>query len=99
MAVMEPFFFFFNNLVFFLVLIATSVAVNLQFEKNEILTGDVKRSEDKKPEFTDVVTNQTVVAGRQEQYGKVAPLVKLCFSGRPSSPATSPTWARTRWPG
>ena len=67
MAVMEPFFFFFNNLVFFLVLIATSLAVNLQFEKNEILTGDVKRSEDKKPEFTDVVTNQTVVAGRQEQ--------------------------------
>ena len=99
MAVMEPFFFFFNNLVFFLVLITTSVAVNLQFEKNEILTGDVKRSEDKKPEFTDVVTNQTVVAGRQEQYGKVAPLVKLCFSGRPSSPAMSPTWARTRWPG
>ena len=79
MAVMEPFFFFFNNLVFFLVLIATSVAVNLQFEKNEILTGDVKRSEDKKPEFTDVVTNQTVVAGRQEQYGKVAPGKTLLF--------------------
>ena len=68
MAVMEPFFFLLtnNNLVFFLVLIATSVAVNLQFEKNDILAGgDVKRNEDKKPEFTDVVTNQTVVAGRQ----------------------------------
>merc|ERR1711990_999629 len=68
MAVMEPSFFFLltNNLVFFAVLITTSVAVNLQFEKNEILTsGDVKRSEDKKPEFTDVVTNQTVVAGRE----------------------------------
>ena len=79
MAVMEPSFFFLltNNLVFFAVLITTSVAVNLQFEKNEILTsGDVKRSEDKKPEFTDVVTNQTVVAGRQEQYATL-PLVKL----------------------
>ena len=68
MAVMEPFFFLLtnNNLVFFLVLIATSVAVNLQFEKNDILAGgDLKRNEDKKPEFTDVVTNQTVVAGRQ----------------------------------
>ena len=69
---MEPFFFFFffsNHIVFFLALIGTSVAVNLQFEKNEILSADVKRSEDKKPEFTDVVTNQTVVAGRQEEYG------------------------------
>ena len=68
MAVMEPFFCLLtnNNLVFFLVLIATSVAVNLQFEKNDVLAGgDVKRTEDKKPEFTDVVTNQTVVAGRQ----------------------------------
>jgi len=68
MAVMEPFFFLLtnNNLVFFLVLIATSMAVNLQFEKNDILAGgDVKRNEDKKPEFTDVVTNQTVVAGRE----------------------------------
>ena len=78
MAVMEPSFFFLftNNLVFFAVLITTGVAVNLQFEKNEILTsGDVKRSEDKKPEFTDVVTNQTVVAGRQEQYATL-PLEK-----------------------
>ena len=103
MAVIELFSSFTSNQInlafFFFVFVTTSVAVNLQYEKNEILTGDVKRSEDKKPEFTDVVTNQTVVAGRQEQYGKVVPLVKLCFSGRPSSPATSPTWARTRWPG
>ena len=64
-VIMEPFFFFFflinNNIVFFFVLITTSLAVNLQFEKNDILTGP----EDKKPEFTDVVTNQTVVEGRQ----------------------------------
>ena len=61
MAVMEPF-----NVALLYVLVANSVAVNLQYEmKNEEETGDVKRSEDKKPEFTDVVTNQTVVAGRQ----------------------------------
>ena len=61
MAVMEPF-----NVALLYVLVANSVAVNLQYEmKNEVVTGDVKRSEDKKPEFTDVVTNQTVVAGRQ----------------------------------
>ena len=69
MAVIELFSSFTSNQInlafFFFVFVTTSVAVNLQYEKNEILTGDVKRSEDKKPEFTDVVTNQTVVAGRQ----------------------------------
>ena len=101
MAVMEPFFFLLtnNNFVFFFVLIATSVAVNLQFEKNDILSvGDVKRPEDKKPEFTDVVTNQTVVAGRQAT--QIPEKVVIFFiSERPSSPAMCPTWALTRWPG
>ena len=61
MAVMEPF-----NVALLYVLVANSVAVNLQYEmKNVLVTDDAKRSEDKKPEFTDVVTNQTVVAGRQ----------------------------------
>jgi len=61
MAVMEPF-----NVCLLYVLVANSVAVNLQYEmKNVLVTDDVKRSEDKKPEFTDVVTNQTVVAGRE----------------------------------
>ena len=97
MAVMEPF-----NVFLLYVLVANSVAVNLQYEmKNVLVTDDVKRSEDKKPEFTDVVTNQTVVAGRQDfakatnQVGDV----DISFSGRRSSPATCPTWVRTRWPG
>ena len=40
--------------------------MNLQYEvTNELLVESGRTGEDTKPEFTDVVSNQTVVAGRE----------------------------------